>query len=153
MSKVFAELDSNNNVLNTIVVSDSADENNFSQPHSENGVSWKECSSARVREAQIGGIFNPTENRFEHQQPFNSWIQDSTGDWIAPVTKPTEEQSSEMYGAQWNEENTRWVALKKSEVDAASEGEVVPTYYWDTDTSTWIEVTEQILKNLSKGKK
>lgn len=142
MAKVFAELDSNGVVINTITVPDSADENNFSHRHSENGVSWKECSSARVREAQVGGKFNSSENRFELEKPFNSWTQDSTGEWIAPTTKPTEDQSSAMYGVQWNEANTRWHALKKSDVDAANDGDVVSTYYWDNSASTWVEITE-----------
>ncbi|WP_297015182.1 hypothetical protein [Thalassospira sp.] len=141
--KRFADLDSNGIVVNVITVSDSADENTFtSDNHMNGGVTWKECTAERIREASIGGKYNSSENRFEMEQPFASWTQDSTGEWLAPETKPTPEQSADRFGVQWNEDLQKWVSPLKSDVDASDGNTPVTNYYWDNSTNTWIEITE-----------
>ncbi len=143
--KYFADVDNNGNVVNTITAKDTDTPDSIAASHVGNGTQWveyKDDGSIRQRNAVIGGIYNSSEDRFESPQPSPSWTQDSTGGWQPPVAKPTEEQSTEMWGVQWSEDILKWVSPKKSEVAALAEGEVAPNYYFDNATNTWVEITE-----------
>ena len=139
--KTFAEIDSNNNVKNIIHTDNDATSENLKQKDLLiTGVKFLESKtdgSLRVRSAQLGGIYNDTEDRFEHLQPYPSWTQTADGDWEAPVARPTAEQSIDRHGVQWNESLQKWVSPLKSEVQA-SNGAEVPNYYWDNDTESWV---------------
>lgn len=152
--KFFAELDSDNKVINIIQTEDSETtasclEKQFQGP---NGVKFVEASNQknaafRVRMAQVGGAYNEASDRFEDAQPYASWTQDDTGEWQAPEPKPTDEQSADRHKVMWAEDLQKWVSPTAADMQAAHEhfnntGEntVVTNYYWDSATSTWVEL-------------
>jgi len=142
--RTFAEIDSNNIVTNVIEAADDATAESLKQSDQLiNGVKFvegKQDGSLRVRAPQIGGSYNEAEDRFEYIQPYPSWTQTANGEWEAPAAKPTAEQSTEMWGVQWNEDLLKWVSPKTSEVNALAEGEVAPNYYFDNSTNTWVVI-------------
>ncbi len=115
----FAELNSSNEVLRVIVVSnEDVDANGGDQhadaetfvttivPHSTGGVAWKQCSYNNNFRKQYAGKecnYDPSKNKFIYPQPYSSWSLDSSDDWQAPVNKPDD---GKMYN--WNETDTQW---------------------------------------------
>ena len=101
----FAELNSSNEVIQVVVISNddvnsnggdySSEAETFVSnliPHSENGVAWKQTSYNGNHRKQFAGIvltYDPLKNKFILPQPFNSWSLDSNDDWQAPITYPT----------------------------------------------------------------
>jgi hypothetical protein len=98
----FAELNSSNEVLRVIVVSnDDVDANGGDQhadaetfvttivPYGTGGVAWKQCS------------YN---NKFISDKPYPSWALDSNDDWQAPVNKPDDVSKNYI----WNETDRQW---------------------------------------------
>lgn len=147
--KYFAELDSNNVVVNIIQTNDNETPSSLieKQLHTT-GVKFVECCNQepvtfRVRMAQIGGIYNPNFDRFENKQKYESWTQDETGEWVAPVAKPTAEQSADRHFVMWSEEIQKWVSPTEADyVQAQANNTPCTNYYWDNDTSTWVEITQ-----------
>ena len=122
----FAELDSNNIVIQVVVISnDDVDANggDYSSqaetfvanliPHSENGVAWKQTSynsNQRKQYAGIGYTYDATKNKFILPKPFNSWSLDSNDDWQAPVTYPNKDEiESNPVLILWDEDNQKWL--------------------------------------------
>ena len=115
----FAELNSSNEVLRVIVVSnDDVDANGGDQhadaetfvttivPHSTGGVAWKQCSynnNFRKQYAGKGYTYDSSKNKFIADKPYPSWALDASDDWQAPVNKPDD---GKMY--YWNETDTQW---------------------------------------------
>ena len=115
----FAELNSSNEVLRVIVVSnDDVDANGGDQhadaetfvttivPHSTGGVAWKQCSynnNFRKQYAGKGYTYNSSKNIFIADKPYASWTLDSNDDWQAPTDKPDD---GKIY--YWNETDTQW---------------------------------------------
>ena len=116
----FAELNSSNEVLRVIVVSnDDVDANGGDQhadaetfvttivPYGTGGVAWKQCSynnNFRKQYAGKGYTYDSSKNIFIADKPYPSWtLNSSSGDWEAPVNKPDD---GKMY--YWNETNTQW---------------------------------------------
>ena len=115
----FAELNSSNEVLRVIVVSNTdvdanggdlhADAETFVTtivPHSTGGVAWKQTSyndNFRKQYAGKGYTYDSSKNKFISPKPFASWSLDSNDDWQAPVTLPTVTEISS-----WNETDTQW---------------------------------------------
>ena len=118
----FAELNSSNEVLRVIVVSnDDVNANGGDQhadaetfvttivPHSTGGVAWKQCSynhNFRKQYAGKGYTYNPSKDKFIADKPYPSWTLDSNDDWQAPVNKPDD---GKMY--YWNETDRKWEEL------------------------------------------
>ena len=116
----FAELNSSNEVLRVIVVSnDDVDANGGDQhadaetfvttivPHSTGGVAWKQCSyndNFRKQYAGKGFTYNSSKNIFIQPQPYSSWALDSNDDWQAPVNKPDDVSKNYI----WNETDRQW---------------------------------------------
>lgn len=116
----FAELNSSNEVLRVIVVSnDDVDANGGDQhadaetfvttivPHSTGGVAWKQTSynhNFRKQYAGKGFTYDSSKNKFIRPQPYPSWSLDSNDDWQAPVDRPSD--TSKRYV--WNETDRRW---------------------------------------------
>ena len=116
----FAELNSSNEVLRVIVVSnDDVNANGGDQhadaeafvktivPHSTGGTSWKQCSynhNFRKQYAGKGFTYDSSKNKFIRPQPYASWSLDSSDDWKAPVDMPSD--ASKRYV--WNETDRRW---------------------------------------------
>jgi len=115
----FAELNSSNEVLQVIVVSnDDVDANGGDQhadaetfvttiiPHSTGGVAWKQCSynnNFRKQYAGKGYTYNLSKDIFIADKPYPSWTLDSNDDWQAPTSKPDD---GKMY--YWNETDRKW---------------------------------------------
>ena len=115
----FAELNSSNEVLRVIVVSnDDVDANGGDKhadaetfvttivPHSTGGVAWKQCSynnNFRKQYAGKGYTYNSSKDIFIADKPYPSWTLDSNDDWQAPVNKPND---GKFY--YWNETDRKW---------------------------------------------
>ena len=115
----FAELNSSNEVLRVIVVSnDDVNANGGDQhadaetfvttivPHSTGGVAWKQCSynhNFRKQYVGKGYTYNSSKDIFIADKPYPSWALDSNDDWQAPVNKPDD---GKMY--YWNETDRKW---------------------------------------------
>ena len=118
----FAELNSSNEVLRVIVVSnDDVNANGGDQhadaetfvttivPHSTGGVAWKQCSynnNFRKQYVGKGCTYDPSKDKFIADKPYPSWTLDSNDDWQAPVNKP--DDSKIHY---WNETDRKWEEL------------------------------------------
>ena len=118
----FAELNSSNEVLRVIVVSnDDVNANGGDQhadaetfvttivPYSTGGVAWKQCSynnNFRKQYAGKGYTYDSSKNKFIQAQPYPSWTLDSNDDWQAPVDKPDD---GKRYN--WNETDRQWEEL------------------------------------------
>ena len=85
----FAELNSDNEVIRVVVISNDdviANGGDYSSqaetfvsnliPHSENGVAWKQTSynnNQRKQYAGLGYTYDATKNKFILPKPFDSW--------------------------------------------------------------------------------
>jgi len=149
----FAELDSNNTVIQVVVVSnDDVDANggDYSSqaetyvsnliPHSENGVAWKQTSyngNQRKQYAGIGLTYDAAKDKFILPQPFNSWTLDSNDDWQAPVTHPNVvEVNSNPIQVLWDETNQKWIGKTYTGDNLQTETD----YEWDASSLEWSEV-------------
>jgi hypothetical protein len=125
----FAELDTNNVVLQVIVVDNNVLEDESGVEHEQKGVDfckglfgqdtiWKQTSynnSFRVRYAGIGYSFNESLDAFITPKPYPSWSLDpNIADWVAPVPKPALTPDEEAAGMVyiWNEDNQEWVLIQ-----------------------------------------
>ena len=141
-----AELNSSNEVLRVIVISNDdvnanggdlhADAEAFVKtivPHSTGGVAWKQTSynnNFRKQYAGIGVTYDASKDKFILPQPYTSWSLDSNDDWQAPVTYPTvTEISSNPVLIFWDEDNQKWLG----QVDSTN-------YEWDATNTEWNEV-------------
>ena len=116
----FAELNSSNEVLRVIVVSNTdVDANGGDQhadaetfvttivPHGTGGVAWKQCSynhNFRKQYAGIGYTYDSSKNKFIAPKPYPSWSLNASDDWKAPVDMP--DDTSKRYS--WNETDREW---------------------------------------------
>ena len=120
----FARLDSNNKVLKVHVVDNDwvldgdgneseAVGNQFLQNLYKTTDTFVQCSiNATIRSFTPGkgDTYNPTEDRFEKEQPegFPSWVRNSsTGIWEPPIPKPAVTSANELWG--WEESSASWV--------------------------------------------
>ena len=120
----FAELNSSNEVLRVIVVSNNDVDSNGGDQHADaetfvttivpygtGGDSWKQTSynnNFRKQYAGIGFTYDATKDKFISIQPFPSWSLDGNDDWQAPVAKPDDGKFYE-----WNEDTTSWDEIEK----------------------------------------
>ena len=149
----FAELNSSNEVLRVIVVSnDDVDANGgdlhvdaetFVEsivPYLTDGVAWKQTSynnNFRKQYAGIGDTFDASKNKFIKPKPFPSWSLDSNDDWQSPVTFPSvTEIDSVMIFISWDEDNQKW--LGKTYTGDGDES--ITNYEWDATNTQWNEV-------------
>ena len=118
----FAELNSSNEVLRVVVISnDDVNANGGDQhadaetfvasivPHSTGGTAWKQTSynyNFRKQYAAIGDTFDSSKNKFISPQPYPSWSLNSNDDWEAPIAYPDDDKEYE-----WNE-TTRVIGFK-----------------------------------------
>jgi len=148
----FAELNSSNEVLRVIVISNDDVEANGGElsseaetfvasivPHSEDGTAWKQTSynnNFRKQYAGIGHIYDASKDKFILPQPYPSWSLDSNDDWVAPVTKPTiTEIDSNIVYISWDEDNQKWLGATYT-----GDPIVITNYEWDATNLQWNEV-------------
>ena len=113
----FAQLDSNNVVIQVIVVDnkDTADAYGTEKEHIGAafcervlGGTWKQTSyngNKRKNYAGIGYTYREDIDAFVPPQPYASWVLNTNAQWEAPTPMPTDGQ---MYS--WDEATTSWVA-------------------------------------------
>ena len=148
----FAELDSNNEVIQVVVISnDDVDANggDYSSqaetfvsnliPHSENGVAWKQTSyngNQRKQYAGIGLTYDAAKDKFISPKPFDSWTLDSNDDWEAPVAYPNvDEINSNPVDIFWDETNKKWLGKTYTGENLQTETD----YEWDASGLSWNE--------------
>lgn len=125
----FAELDSDNVIIQIIVIAEEKMLDAHGIPQESIGIAFcqeltkssndwklsKKEGGFRCRPALIGDVYNPTYDVFLAQQPYPSWSLDtSTFEWVPPVPRPilTPEQRQEGYYVQWNEQKQEWDILQ-----------------------------------------
>jgi hypothetical protein len=148
----FAELNSSNEVLQVIVISNEdvdangGDESTQAEtfvativPYGTGGVAWKQTSynnNFRKQYAGIGYSYDSSKDKFITPQPYPSWSLDSNDDWEAPVTYPT---VTEIGGlpvmVYWDEPNLQWLGETY-----AGDPIVTTNYQWDAANLQWNEV-------------
>ena len=150
----FAELNSSNEVLQVIVVSnDDVDANGGDEssqaetfvativPYGTGGVAWKQTSynnNFRKQYAGVGYSYDSSKDKFIMPQPYPSWSLDSNDDWKAPVTVPsvTEISSLPVYTS-WDEPNLQWLG---ETVNFDTDPATTTNYTWDATNLQWNEV-------------
>ena len=150
----FAELNSSNEVLQVIVISNEdvdangGDESTQAEtfvativPYGTGGVAWKQTSynnNFRKQYAGIGYSYDPSKDMFILPQPYPSWSLDSNDDWQAPVTYPS---VTEIGGlgviTSWDEPNLQWLGQT---VDFDTDPITTTNYTWDATNLQWNEV-------------
>jgi hypothetical protein len=148
----FAELNSTNEVLRVVVISNDDVDSNGGElsseaetfvstivPYSENGTAWKQTSynhNFRKHYAGIGDTYDASKDKFISPQPYPSWSLDSNDDWQAPVTYPTvTEIDSESVLITWGEDNQKWLGETYT-----GDPVVTTNYEWDAANLQWNEV-------------
>jgi len=149
----FAELNSSNEVIRVVVISNedvdanggdlSTEAETFvtkTVPHLENGVAWKQTSynnNFRKQYCGKGFIYDATKDKFIVLQPFSSWSLDSNDDWQPPVTFPnTVDIGGLRANATWDEDNQRWIGKT---FDHATDPVTETPYVWDATNLQWNE--------------
>ena len=145
----FAELNSTNEVLRVVVISNDDVEANGGElsseaetfvasivPHSEDGTAWKQTSynnNFRKHYAGIGDTYDVSKDKFILPQPYASWSLDANDDWVAPVTYPTiTEIDSNLVIITWNEDNQKWLGETYT-----GDPIVTTNYTWDASNLAW----------------
>jgi hypothetical protein len=148
----FAELNSTNEVLRVVVISNDDVDTNGGElsteaetfvstivPYSENGTAWKQTSynnNFRKQYAGIGDTYDASKDKFISPQPYSSWSLDSNDDWQAPVTYPNSvEISSNTVYTSWDEDNQKWLGETN-----VGDPIVTTNYEWDATNLQWNEV-------------
>jgi hypothetical protein len=150
----FAEIDITNRVLRVVVACDQDVLNNgghgsqqaadhFTKvcPLSEDGVKWIETfkdKSQRKRFAAINGYYDLGRDAFIYQQPYPSWSLDETGEWKAPIEKPSidnEKPISEgntylVMNLNWDENNQKWRCQDRDNNQ----------YEWISSSKSWLKI-------------
>jgi hypothetical protein len=136
------ELNSNNIVINTIIVDDSDIVNNGGygseefitwfknniRPLSENGVKYIDATK-QIKQPSPNYIYDPINNVFYVQKPYNSWILNQNNwEWEAPVPFPSGNNVSldQLYITGWDESNQKWYYIKDNN-----------RYNWNTSLMNW----------------
>ena len=149
----FAELNSSNEVLRVVVISNTDVDANGGDQHADAetfvtnllghegaGVTWKQTSfnhNFRKQYAGIGMIYNASKNKFLAIQPYASWALDGSDDWQAPITYPSVTDDGKdtpvwFYFIRWNDtkyqadNNTGWEATKSND-----DAETPTVYNWN----------------------
>ena len=98
------------------------------------GGVWKQTfrdKSFRKLYAGIGHVYDPSKDKFLNPQPYASWSLDDNDDWQAPVARPQEADAQHEidYAISWDEANTQWTGIKKSDST---------NWNWDASGLTWV---------------
>ena len=147
----FAELNSSNEVLQVIVISNEdvdangGDESTQAEtfvativPYGTGGVAWKQTSynnNFRKQYAGIGYSYDSSKDKFILPQRYSSWSLDANDDWKAPVTYPSvTEIDSLPVMPYWDEPNLQWLGQT---VDFDTDPITTTNYTWDASNLAW----------------
>ena len=140
----FAQINDSNIVINVTVVANDDAPNEaagiaFCKALLGNDTNWVQSSynnNIRHRHASVGMVYDSTNNVFREQQPYPSWILNtSTWEWDAPVALPDDEGFNAETGRTiiyaWVEDSTSWART-------VQEGRTEKPYpSWTLNNSTW----------------
>jgi hypothetical protein len=150
----FAELDSNNIVIRTVVACNQDITNNGGEqstqaakhfesviPLSSNGVKWVQTSynnNFRKKFAGKGDYYDEQNDIFYYKDsPYPSWTLDSNFDWQAPTPKPSIFNSplnGHILIISWNESILKWIAF------AYDNQNNKVNFEWNSNTQNWVQV-------------
>ena len=147
----FAELNSSNEVLQVIVISNEdvdangGDESTLAEtfvativPYNPTGVAWKQTSynnNFRKQYAGIGYSYDSSKDKFITPQPYPSWSLDANDDWQAPVTYPSVTEISGLgVITSWDEPNLQWLGQT---IDFNTDPYTITNYTWDASNLAW----------------
>jgi len=104
----FAEIDSNNVVLQVLVIADEHEHRGqeFLADDCNLGGTWIKTSynsNIRGKFAGTNDIYDVEADRFYSPSPFPSWLLDADFNWQAPIATPTDGKSYD-----WNEDTQSW---------------------------------------------
>jgi hypothetical protein len=160
MTIKFAKINSENKVVDIICVSESDcldngvhseqkgidflntlfNDNNHYYKESSKEINEEVFPLKGERLAIINGTYDPINNWFVEEKPYNSWTLDNNGYWQSPVAKPTIESNSNLqvpnkYIDSWNDELLAWQArLINTETYQNITDQI---YIWNPETSSW----------------
>ena len=135
MAPLFAILDDNNIIINTLVG------NNFDLTTEEEMSNFLSKDVSKIKKYSqdgsylnrgipiIGGTYLVSNNYFKPIQFFSSWTyNEEKRMWEAPVPAP--ESFKDTYNYWWDEVNLRWIGYVKN---------VTPRldFIWNSDTNSW----------------
>jgi hypothetical protein len=105
MIKTYAEIDSDNKVINTILASESF-------IVLLNGI-FIECTES-TKMGSLGMTYNKEKNKFIHAKPYPSWVlNENSLEWESPIgDKPNDDKRYI-----WNEEGLEWQEMILLDID------------------------------------
>ena len=150
----FAELDSNNIVLRTVVGCNQDIANNGGEqsvqaakhfesvvPLSSNGVKWVQTSynsNFRKKFAGKGDYYDEQRNIFYYKDsPHPSWTLDSNFDWQPPTPKPSiiiSPLNGDNLIISWNESILKWTGFAYDNQNNRV------NFEWNSNTQSWDQV-------------
>ena len=104
----FAVLNSENNILNTILCE--------SKELAEQITGYSCVEFTSDDKAEVGGSYIASTNTFIKRKPFPSWVLDENSNWIPPTPMPVNQ-----YIYSWNERNQVWVQQPDPITDSPDE--------------------------------
>ena len=149
----FAELNSSNEVLQVVVISNEDVNANGGDYHADaeafvkskfGGHLWKQCSynhNARKLFPGKGYTYDASKNKFIAPQPFSSWSLDENDDWYPPgKVYPTsddgilaDDTKVIVSDKRWDDDNTKWLGTYIPEVFGVATVE----FEWNASTKKW----------------
>ena len=122
----FAEVNSSNEVLRVVVISNTDVDANGGDQHADaetfvtnllghegTGVAWKQTSfnhNFRKQYASIGMTYDRIKDKFINPKPYASWALDANDDWQPPVNYPADGTFEKQY--EWDEDTTSWKEIE-----------------------------------------
>lgn len=150
----FAQLNSDNHVINVIKIPNDGDILDGSGKESEAlgiakckslfglDTNWKQTwfgdpPKARFRAAVPDGEYIPAHDVYTKRKPYNSWVLNTTTyEWEPPTAEPTRITATPEEWV-WDESSTSWV--KKDISKPETPENVEPgTYIWNTTSGCWV---------------
>lgn len=150
----FAELDSNNIVIRTVVACNQDIANNGGEqsvqaakhfesvvPLSSNGVKWVQTSynnNFRRKFAGKGDYYNEQNDVFyANVKPYASWTLNSNFDWVAPTSKPSIVKcplNEDPLIISWDESILKWIGFGyDSQINKVN-------FSWNPNNQSWEQV-------------
>tara|TARA_R100000781_G_scaffold97675_2_gene61498 strand:- start:1623 stop:2021 length:399 start_codon:yes stop_codon:yes gene_type:complete len=131
MAKKFAKINSLNEVVKIYVVDDNETQSSVEALFGDTDThTYKETSgSLRERPASVGGTYDSTNDAFINKKPYSSWTLNSSREWEAPVTEPTDSERGTKVTF-WDDSSSAWKGMEI--IDGV---ETITT--WNPSDSTW----------------
>jgi len=136
----FAQLDSDNRVINTIFIDNSvvtdSDGNeredlglaHIEKNHSEPGTTWRQYSinsNMRGHSAELGGYYLPDTDTYTSCKNHSTWVlNDDNFTWRSPIPVPTGLEPGQTYV--WNDSSNNWSVFDIPQEEPEEETEETP---------------------------